>query len=165
MADFSMQVDEEQKDTKSKKTGKKFSPKMSGKKLMILVVVLLLLASAGGYAYQTRKVNNLKKENARLADPRKASQAEADQLKAEVAERIEVPKETQTIATVVDADKLKNQPFFADAQNGDKVLLFAQAKKAILYRPSTKKIIEVAPINIGNNNSSQTPAPASSTAR
>jgi len=29
--------------------------------------------------------------------------------------------------------------------------MYSKAKKAILYRPSSNKIIEVAPINIGNN--------------
>lgn len=54
--------------------------------------------------------------------------------------------ETPTIATVSDLAPLKGQPFFADAEMGDKVLIFQKAKKAILYRPSTKKIIIVAPI-------------------
>ena len=35
---------------------------------------------------------------------------------------------------------------------GDKVLIFAEAKKAILYRPSTKKLIEVANINLADTN-------------
>ncbi|MBI5357887.1 hypothetical protein HZB74_03515 [Candidatus Saccharibacteria bacterium] len=69
---------------------------------------------------------------------------------------VEVPQgEEPTIATVQDVSKLQNQAFFKNAQNGDKVLIYSQAKKAILYRPSTDKIIEVGPVNIGDSQGSQ----------
>lgn len=51
-----------------------------------------------------------------------------------------------TMATVTEKDKLKEQGFFKNAENGDKVLIYLSAGKAILYRPATKKIIDVAPI-------------------
>lgn len=57
--------------------------------------------------------------------------------------------ETPTVATISDVEKLKSsQLFFAKAENGDKVLIYTKAKKAILYRPSIAKIIEVAPIDL-----------------
>jgi len=55
--------------------------------------------------------------------------------------------ETPTIATITDQGQLPNQPFFRDAQNGDKILVYTNAKKAILYRPSINKIVEVAPVS------------------
>jgi hypothetical protein len=55
--------------------------------------------------------------------------------------------ETPTIATVSDPEKLKDQPFFANAKKGDKVLIFSNSAKAILYSPTEDKIVEVAPIN------------------
>lgn len=55
--------------------------------------------------------------------------------------------ETPTIATVTDVDKLSGQPFFRNAQNGDKVVIIGSTKEAILYRPSINKIITMAPIN------------------
>jgi hypothetical protein len=54
--------------------------------------------------------------------------------------------EQPTVATVSDASKVRNQAFFANAANGDKVLVYAQAKKAYLYRPSIDRVIEVAPL-------------------
>ncbi len=66
----------------------------------------------------------------------------------EVGNAIELPVgEEPTVATIVDLEPLKNQPFFKDAKIGDKVLIFSKSKKAILYRPSEQKIIVVAPLN------------------
>lgn len=57
--------------------------------------------------------------------------------------------ETPTIATVADPSKLKGQAFFANAKVGDKVLIYPNSKKAILYDPNQDIIVEVAPVNIG----------------
>ncbi len=71
-------------------------------------------------------------------------------LVAEVGKLIDLPiGEDPTIATITDIDKLKNQPFFQKAKNGDKVLIYTGARKAILYDPATKKILDVTVINPG----------------
>jgi hypothetical protein len=65
----------------------------------------------------------------------------------EVGKIIELPQgETPSVATVSDVSKLVNQPFFKNALNGDRVLVYTQAKKTILYRPSARKVIETAPV-------------------
>lgn len=92
----------------------------------------------------------------------KQTQDEIKKLVAEVGKLIELPQgETPTIATVTDISKLKDQPFFAKAKNGDKVLIYANARKAILYDPQAKKIVDIAPINIGSQ-SAQTTSPSPS---
>lgn len=126
-------------------------PSFKGGKLPLVIAVAGILVVAGGGAFGYKQYMALREENARLANPQTAQESEANKLKEEVAKLIELPNENPTVATVVDVDKLKSQPFFASAQNGDRVLIFAQAKKAVLYRPGTKKIVEVAPINIGDN--------------
>jgi hypothetical protein len=73
---------------------------------------------------------------------------ETQQLVEEVGKIIELPEEVPTIATVTEIEKVREQKFFAKAENGDKVLIFTGAKKAILYRPSEKKIIEVGVVNV-----------------
>ena len=57
--------------------------------------------------------------------------------------------EQPTLATVSDVEKVRSQSFFAHANNGDEVLIYAKAKKAILYRPSIDRILEIAPLTSG----------------
>lgn len=63
--------------------------------------------------------------------------------------------EEPTVAEIKDTSKLKDQPFFEKAQNGDYLLVYQQAKIAIIYRTSAHKLVNVAPVNSnpaeGNN--------------
>lgn len=115
--------------------------------ILILGTILLLIAISllGYFFYKYQKSQSL------LLNPQKAAQEEAKTLVNAVGKLIELPNdETPTMATVSDSKKLSSQPFFKNAQNGDKVLIYTKNKKAILYRPSSNKIIEVAPINISD---------------
>jgi len=85
----------------------------------------------------------------RLTNPNLFAAEETKKYISQVSKLMMLPTgETPTLATVNDKDKLKNQPFFANTENGDKVLIYTNAKKAILFRPSLNKIIDVAPINV-----------------
>ena len=53
----------------------------------------------------------------------------------------ELPAELPELATVMDTQEVAKRPFFAGAENGDKLLVFKKAQKVILYRPRTNKII------------------------
>src|SRR3989344_6770175 len=118
---------------------------MDFKKQAISFLVVLTLASAGSAYYFYTEATTLKN------DPEKVTRDETESLVAKVGKLIVLPEgETPTIATVADPDKLKDQAFFARSKKGDKVLLYANAKKAILYDAESNKIVEVAPINIGN---------------
>lgn len=89
------------------------------------------------------------------------AQVQADKTVVQVGKLMELPTgEIPTIATVSDVNKLKNQPFFSKARNDDKVLVFTQAKEAILYRPSINKIIEVASINLQSTPTPQEALPS-----
>jgi hypothetical protein len=84
-------------------------------------------------------------------DPGAAAQKEIKKLISHIGGFMELPAgEQPTLATVADQEKLKGQDFFSHAQNGDKLLIYPKAKKAILYRPSTGKIIEVTNLTSGS---------------
>ena len=127
--------------------------KLTWRQVLVRVVIVLLVVLIGFLVYKYIHSQN---EVKRLSNPQESAREETRQLTFKVGRLVEIPNnETPTIATVSDASKLKDQPFYAKAQNGDKVLIFNQARRAYLYRPSTDKVIELAPINIGNNTSSQ----------
>ena len=122
--------------------------------LWIIALVLLVgAASAAGYYYN--RYHNSQKEVQRLAsNPQQVAQDQSKQLIAKIGLLTQLPAgETPTVATVTDITKLKDQLFFVDAQNGDRVLIYTQAKKAIIYRPSTNKIINIGPVNLGDSSS------------
>lgn len=82
------------------------------------------------------------------ANPNAQSQKEVDRIVKKVGRLVVLPEnETPTLATVSEPDKLKDQPFFANAKTGFKVLFYTQAKKAILYDPEKDRVVEIAPIN------------------
>ena len=82
-----------------------------------------------------------------------SSVQQSEQVVDKVSKLMLLPSETPTIA-VSDLSKLQGQAFFANAHQGDIVLLYATAKEAILYSPSLNKIVQVAPIT-GNDQNAQ----------
>ncbi len=65
-----------------------------------------------------------------------------------VAKLVDLPvNETPSqIANVTDVQKLAANPFFAHAERGDVVLVYSKSQLAVLFRPSTNKIIAIGPI-------------------
>ena len=57
------------------------------------------------------------------------------------------------IANVTDTKKLSASSFFAHAANGDIVLVYQKSKVAVLYRPSTNKVVAIGPIGASRNQS------------
>lgn len=138
------------------------------KKIGIIIILLIILALSSTTYYLYAQSKNLKQEIAALKNnPQLKAQEETKNLMARISQLIVLPEgEEPTIATVSDPDKLKDQPFFANAKKGDNVLIYTNAKKAILYDPVNNKIVEVAPLNIGSvadkgtqNEVAKTPAP------
>lgn len=119
---------------------------------LILLFLLLLVASLSAVYLYIR----YKKATEIIGSPPDLTKAQTENLVKQVGRLIELPDEEPTIASVLDKNKLSDQPFFKNAENGDRVLVFRNAKKAILYRPSENKIIEVAPVNIGTQSATTT---------
>lgn len=123
------------------------SGKRGGKSLILTSVLGFVLLVALGVALyffmQYQQSQQL------LANPSQNAEQEVKTTVEEVGKLIVLPQgEQPQVATVSDVNKLKSQQFFANAKNGDRVLIYTQAQKAILYDPVQKKIVEVGPINL-----------------
>lgn len=107
--------------------------------LLVLFIVNIISISFAIYFYL--KFSSLKK------DVQGENFTNKEELIDEVGKLVLLPQnEEPTIATITDPEKLKNQTFFANAKVGYKVLIYPSSKKAYLYDPIAKKIIEVAPL-------------------
>lgn len=103
--------------------------------ISIIILVVLGLGALSFYFYsQYKKASN---------ELNSTAKDEVSVISRNIGKFMELPNETPTLATVTDKEKLQDQVFFQNAQNGDKVLIYSQAQKAILYRPSTSKVVEV----------------------
>lgn len=118
------------------------------KKVLIVIAILAIAAVPSVYFYlKYQKTQRL------LKNPTEAAAEEKKDILGKVGAILELPKnEEPTVATVNDKEKLKDQPFFANAQNGDSLIVYANAKKAILYRPSTNRIIDMASVSLPATN-------------
>lgn len=121
-------------------------------RLGIAAVVVGLLAGAvgaSGYFYRAYKKTLSEKDSLLSQMTGKVEVPEVESVVASISKLIELPSgETPTLATVSDKSKLENQAFFKRAENGDKVLIYTAAGKAILYRPSVGKVIDMTTVNL-----------------
>ncbi len=78
-----------------------------------------------------------------------ANTKQVNDVVAKVRRLVVVPSDqTPTVATVAHAEKLRSQTFFANARDGDKVVVFSKQKQAILYRPSTNQIVTISAVQV-----------------
>jgi hypothetical protein len=122
------------------------TPKKKSSFFKTTLFVLLGIALVAGAGFGYYKYITIQKElNAlRSAPPDKFTQMQDQAVIDKVRSHMDIPRDKPIINTITNADTLNNQLFFAKAKNGDKVLVFTT--RAILYRPSEDKIIEVAAV-------------------
>jgi hypothetical protein len=142
------------------------------KSFKLVAVTALILVSVAYVAFSVWYILDLRKSNDSLNNRLQETSASLDQFKQdiitqpaqviaklqeettksvleEVKKLYSVPEdENPTIATVQDIEKLKDQPFFDGAENGDVLIVFEKSSQAILYRPNENKLVKVGPISV-----------------
>ena len=113
-----------------------------------VLLVIFVLWTYGAYMFGAGSVYR--------AYPGLSSAAQENKILTEVGALIDLPSGTPTIATISDAASAKqSQPFLTNAQDGDILIVYPQAAEAILYRPSTNKLIAVGPVMNNQSPSAQ----------
>lgn len=124
-------------------------------RIKLLVLLLMCVVLIIGYFYRN---------NVSYTNPDLLVESDIRNLIEAVGELMVLPSnEVPTIATVSDPSALKNQIFFSEAKRGDKVLIYTGAKKAILYDPVINKIINITPVNMGEQSKAGETGPSSIT--
>lgn len=140
---------------------KKFSPHYAVEAVLVVVVVVLAVTTVVFHNDKTSLQKQVNSSSASSSSTTKETKA----IVSKVSKLMELPNnETPTIVQVTNATQAKKEsPFFAEAQKGDDALLYIKNGEAILYRPSTNKVIKVAPITY--NPASSTSSTTSSTTK
>lgn len=123
--------------------------------VIYIVAAVVLLVAIGAAGLFAKKYYDLK------ANPNQASQEDTKKITDKVGKLYQLPKdETPILGKVKDKEKLKDQAFFKDSQNGDDLLIYQKARVAVIYRDGENKLINVGPIAIdaANNQNGQTAA-------
>lgn len=143
-----MADEKKEKEEKKAKGGKKT--------FWIIFLAALLVIVLGGFGWsfwqyrvaqkQVTKLSTLEGQMAQAKD-------EKNQLMNDIKKLIKLPDgEEPTIVSITDVDKLKEKhDFFKDAKNGNVLLIYANAKKAIIYDKEAKQIVNVGPLIVDKN--------------
>jgi uncharacterized protein YneF (UPF0154 family) len=136
------------------------------KGLIVTLLFLVVLAFGVGGTYYF--YDKYQKAQYIIDNPQRVAQDDIKILTDQLGKLMELPSDEQPqvgVITQEDLEKVKDQAFFSKAMSGDKVLIYNKAMKAILFRESANKIIEVAPVTISSPEPSvkTTPKPEAET--
>ena len=115
------------------------------KQLIIILasIIAVLLAAIGVLAWKYQQASK---------DPKTEAKETSTRIIDKVANLYMVPtSEEPTVAQIQDKSKLGNQEFFKNARNGDYLLIYQKEKVALIYREEAGKLVNVGPVNIGDN--------------
>ena len=126
------------------------------KNVVFLTVTLVILGLVGFGAWSFYNYQQAKKEVVRLSTldgQKELQEREIGRLLSAVAKHLVLPEDEQpTVATISDIEALKeNQPFFNGARNGDKVIVYTEASRAIIYSLERDVIVNVGTVFVDDN--------------
>lgn len=109
-------------------------------------LILILFAAATFIFYQYQKNQLL------MRDPKVVEKIQTERYIKEINKLVLLPKEEKpVIKMITDADKVKSNPFFKKAKNGDLLFVYEKNQKAILYDPISKKVLELEPLKASDS--------------
>ena len=117
---------ETEADTKPRKNGKHWP------RLLVIILFLILTAVTGVLYYKYRQAVDALSQPQKLAD--------------HIGKTIALPSETPSLLTISDKTKLSDESLTKIVNDGDRLLVYAKARKVIVYRPSSQKVVDILSI-------------------
>lgn len=134
-----------------KKQNAKKSSSQKNKIILIIAVILFVIGIMFGVSFLLNKDSAIVIDSEVSNSPEVYGETpeEVTRLLGDVGKHFLLPEDTDlSVYTVTDLEPLQADPFFKNAEIGDKVLIWATARKAILYSPRRAKIIEVSLVGL-----------------
>lgn len=129
---------------------------------VVILIAAVAVAAWSSYSYYQQKL-----ENKKLTDPKyqaEVTKQEVNDLVSQVKKLMILPNEIPTVYIINDAAaSMKDQAFYQGSVNGDRVLIYQKAMKAIIYSPSRNVIVNSGPVYVNNNQSQPAAAPKTAT--
>lgn len=124
---------------------------LGSSKLTNALLIALLVLAVAGFAWSYINYQAAQKKIAVLTDPKLASelnQKQTEVLLEKLGKLMDLPAEKNPIvATINDVETLAaTQDFYTNAHNGDKLLIFSQSRKAIIYDENRNVLVNAGPI-------------------
>ncbi|MBP7806996.1 hypothetical protein KA047_00680 [Candidatus Saccharibacteria bacterium] len=135
-----MNIEVNSGDSKPAKTTKNLKSRLTKKNLKLALAAFAVIA-VGVLIWQYL---DARAELDRYNDPVKAIEAESKDLVGQVGKIMVLPGGEQPVpAEVSDEKRFADNPAFDGVKNGDKLLIYQEQRKVIIYRPSTNQIVNV----------------------
>ena len=131
---------------------------MSRRGLVAIFGIILGLAAVGAaWSFAGKDIAISSPSNRAAGINQEETQKEIERLIKKVRKHILLPEnEEPIVATVVDADALaREQPFYHNIRNGDKLLIYQNALRALIYSPERDILVNVGPVQIQQNIANQ----------
>lgn len=140
------------------------SPRTTSGKGQIILMWILLFLSVGAFLWSFLNYTQTKKQLAILTDPKLASelsQKETEVLLSKISKHAILPKEKNPVVAVInDVETLAaTQDFYSMAHNGDKVVIYSGARKAIIFDEKQDRIVNIGPVFYTDQPASASPTP------
>jgi hypothetical protein len=117
------------------------------------IMLILLMGLAFGF-YQFQKINDANKLKNEQAQQAKAVVNDDDIVRA-VSKLMLLPSEKPSVAVITDVANIKSeQPFFANAQDGDRILVYSD--RAVIYSVKNNLVVNTGPISLIKTESDET---------
>jgi len=107
--------------------------------LVVFVIVAMAAIFFAGQFFATQSSNS-----------KTADDATKERILSKVENLYMLPEGTPTIALVQNKAQLSGQAFYDKVENGDYLVIYDQAKLALIYREAVNKLVNVAPIALGD---------------